>query len=217
MPPPSSTSTNEAASEAASATTAAPLAQASSASPAAAVSVPQSPPNPAPQSPPEAVEPQAVLAANILPGTSSQVQLMHRSLSQDPNGVGDATVELGKALQYFPNVKKAYRLGQIYVSRSKLDGNQVAITATLMLANTGVAAWPAQTNMRLVLGSGLGLYNLHVGQAVPPGVHIDLTLQLEIPEAGKGEGHSFSRSVWVMEALGEPFGPLLVLEVTWVD
>lgn len=158
---------------------------------------------------------QAFLVASVLPSTS-KLHLHHRSLSQDVSTIGDATAELAQALQHLPNVRGAHRLGKVYISQKDLDGGQVALTASLEIGNTGTITWPASTALRLVLGSGLGVYNLQVGQEVPPGLHIELTLQLEVPNQGQGTGESLSRSVWVLEAFDDPFGPLLVLDVHWV-
>ncbi|CAE7577392.1 unnamed protein product [Symbiodinium natans] len=63
----------------------------------------------------------------------------------------------------------------------------------------------------------LDLLARELGQAVMPGAQVELSLQLEVPKRGEGDGSDFARHVWVLaDANNEPFGPLLVAEVVWL-
>jgi len=116
----------------------------------------------------------------------------------------------------FPKISKmGWRFASVWVSRAQLNKQQAVVSASLSLGNSGAITWPPETAMRLILGAGMGFTGLSLGQPVMPGANIDMTLQLEVPNLGHGDGSAFTRSVWVLEANGEPFGPLLVAEVNW--
>lgn len=159
-----------------------------------------------------------VLGAKVISGVS-HTHLWHQALSQDTTALGpakDATMKASlKAVgSNFPKVTEAYRFLQLDVSRALLDGRQVALQVTLQVLNVGVSTWPERTSLKLIHGVGMGLPSLMVGQKVLPGQHIDLSLQLEVPNRGHGDGNDLMRNMWVLVGRNdEPFGPLLVAEI----
>eukprot|EP00930_Biecheleria_cincta_P018055 TRINITY_DN14188_c0_g1_i2.p1 TRINITY_DN14188_c0_g1~~TRINITY_DN14188_c0_g1_i2.p1 ORF type:complete len:467 (+),score=75.74 TRINITY_DN14188_c0_g1_i2:74-1402(+) len=160
-------------------------------------------------------QPQVPLwAAHVIP-KSNKVELWHPALSQDLGAIGPVKADLGQAMTYFPKISKGWRFASVWVSRAQLNKQQAVISASLSLGNSGAITWPPETAMRLILGAGMGFTGLSLGQPVMPGANVDMTLQLEVPNLGHGDGSAFTRSVWVLEANGEPFGPLLVAEVNW--
>ncbi|CAE7868779.1 unnamed protein product [Symbiodinium microadriaticum] len=177
--------------------------------------VPTTPP--AAAAPAQPVSRQVPLWAAEVSTGSCRVELWHKALSQDLAATGMIEADLGKAMAFFPKVTKTFRFVQIFVTRSLLNNKQVALQANLNLANVGAAAWPPTTRLRLIHGAGMGLWGLELGQAVMPGAHVELALQLEVPKRGEGDGNDFARHVWVLaDSNNEPFGPLLVAEVAWL-
>lgn len=170
---------------------------------------------------PSKAEPSAGPAAGAVQVVSPQisadllgnavVQLHHPALSQDLSAPRDATTEMAAALAYFPYVTKAHRLGRLIVQREALQGGQAVATALIYVGNDGGVTWPAASRLRLVTGPDMGLYILPIETEVPPGAHVELSLQFVVksfdPEVKS------QRSGWVLENAGEPFGPLLLLEV----
>merc|ERR1719384_1851110 len=100
------------------------------------------------------------------------------------------------------------------MSDTPADGVALA-QSHVFVANVGSVTWPEGTTLRLVSGADFSLVELPIGQPVEPGSHAELTLQFRLPLQGESAGEAV-RSAWVLEAWGEPFGPLLLLEVTWV-
>eukprot|EP00931_Biecheleriopsis_adriatica_P056777 TRINITY_DN3366_c0_g1_i1.p1 TRINITY_DN3366_c0_g1~~TRINITY_DN3366_c0_g1_i1.p1 ORF type:complete len:523 (+),score=117.06 TRINITY_DN3366_c0_g1_i1:50-1570(+) len=155
-------------------------------------------------------------SAHVLP-KSGRIDLWHPALSQDVAAFGPMKADLGPAMQYFPKVsQQGWRFASVWVTRSALNNRQVALASSFSIGNNGAITWPASTTMRLILGPGMGFTGLTVGHAVMPGSNMELNIQLEVPKQGHGDGAGFSRSVWVLEANGEPFGPLLIAEFNWV-
>ena len=177
-------------------------------------------PTPTPMPPVHSPMPKPpVLGAKVISGVS-HTHLWHQALSQDARALGpakDATMKASlKAVgSNFPKVTEAYRFLQLDVSRALLDGRQVALQVTLQVLNVGVGTWPERTSLKLIHGVGMGLPSLMVGQKVLPGQHIDLSLQLEVPNRGRGDGNDLMRNMWVLVdgRSDEPFGPLLVAEI----
>lgn len=161
----------------------------------------------------------ALLGAQVVRG-SVRADLWHAALSQDAAMVGPALepamqASLKSVTRNFPKVSEAFKYTQLHVARDKLDGHQVALQVSLQVANSGVGTWPASTTLKLIHGLGMGLPSLVVGQKVLPGQHIELSLQLEVPNRGHGDGNPMMRNMWVLvdSRSDEPFGPLLVAEI----
>ncbi|CAJ1356181.1 unnamed protein product [Effrenium voratum] len=182
---------------------------------------PPPPPPPPPAKVPEAHRPMprpAMCGAEVVRG-SSHLDLWHPSLSQDVAAVGPVRElalqsTLKQVLSGFPNIGEVFRFCSLHVSRGKLDGQQVALQATMNVINSGVIQWPERTQLKLIHGLGMGLPSLLLWGHVLPGQHLELLLQLEVPNRGKGDGSDVMRNMWVLVdgRTDEPFGPLLVAE-----
>lgn len=126
---------------------------------------------------------------------------------------GDVTQQWGQALQDFPDVKGAYRLGRLIISQEAADCGAQSAFSRIVVCNDGSSPWPEASALRLVAGAGWSFHELGVG-ALAPGHAAELLLDVAVPATlaefpGAGE-----RSAWVLEdGTGRPFGPLLVLEV----
>mmetsp|Transcript_51470 Transcript_51470/g.130904 ORF Transcript_51470/g.130904 Transcript_51470/m.130904 type:complete len:589 (-) Transcript_51470:142-1908(-) len=148
--------------------------------------------------------------------SESHLELHHTALSEDASFPRDATADLGSVLDPFPGVHTAYRLGRLVARRTGSAEEHGVAIAQVFLGNDGLDMWPSSTMLRLISGSDLGLIELSVGE-VQSGAHVELTLQFKVPLASDVEDAEDSvRSAWVLEASGEPFGPLLLVEVRWV-
>ena len=98
----------------------------------------------------------------------------------------------------FPRMHRAFHFGRVV---RKTEGAALAIR--LCVANTGREAWPSSAGLRIAAGPPQGLAELRVG-SLGPGAVAELELQLRPESSG--------RSAWSLEADGEPFGPLLILD-----
>lgn len=115
----------------------------------------------------------------------------------------DVTCTFAQVLATFPAMGAAHLLGRIVATAP----GGIA-TISLSIANVGSSSWSSETRLQLAAGEGYGLQTLHVG-SVPPGVCVELVLQLLVSPAGAN-----TQSLWALEdGSGEPFGPMLVLEV----
>lgn len=138
-------------------------------------------------------------------------------LSEDQSVPRGFAPDLDFATEGFPNVRDSYRLGRLVLSRSEQQDNFALARARIYIANVGTVTWPADATLRLVSGADFSLVELPIGQPVEPASHAELTLQFRIPVQSAGADSADAvRSAWVLEAWGEPFGPLLLLEVTWI-
>jgi len=142
---------------------------------------------------------------------NASVELHHASVFADETAPRDATADLNLSLDSFPGVDLAFRLARLAVARVP-DGGEAPVTVDLYVGNDGATAWPDSTSLRLISGPDLGLNELPVG-AVAAGNHVELTLHFRIP---LDSDEPSVRSAWVLEAAGDPFGPLLLLEVDWM-
>lgn len=142
------------------------------------------------------------------------LDLRHASMGAEA-APGDVGGDLGAILSWFPTIQDAYSLGHLRVQRERLGDDTAEATCRLVIGNDGDDMWPASTKLQLVSGIDWGLVELHVGE-VRPGLHVELSLELRVAfsdEAGQSDHHS---SAWVLEADRQPFGPLLLLDVTWI-
>lgn len=143
-------------------------------------------------------------------------ELGHPLLSQCAGHGGDITDSWAKALEGFPAVPSIFCLGRLAVSPSDTTSGSLAtvpVTARCAVFNHGPCTWPEATALRIVAGDPLGLDHLPCG-GLPPKCGAELVLDLAVPTAGPGG--SGGRSAWVLtDGNGEPFGPILVVEVMW--
>lgn len=156
-------------------------------------------------------------SASILGDTT--LELLHEALSEDTTVSRGAAADLESLIEDYPYLQESYRLGRLEVNRRMLQDGDAPVLCSAHMLNDGQYVWPASTTLRLVSGLDFGLNELTIGQQVEPASVVELTLPLRIPadsEAVEGVDTTAVRSAWVLEAGGEPFGPLLILEVTWV-
>lgn len=174
---------------------------------------------------PEAsMEPKPVPTIEVSPSAailrSSPFELGHPLLAQCSEHGGDITSSWAKALEGFPTVSSIFSLGRLSVSPTCMvraaNGAPVALpmVARAVVFNNGLCTWPEATELRIVAGDPFGLHSLPCGN-LPPGCGAELVLDLAVPAAAApGTG---SRSAWVLtDGNGEPFGPVLVVEVVWM-
>jgi len=140
----------------------------------------------------------------------ASVELSHADASADfAEARGDVTDNFLHLLTNYPQIKQAYRLGRIAVQHSQLDATA---NVKAIITNSGSKAWPATSSLCLVHGPDLGFPEMPLG-AVPPGETVELCLDLKL---GSSEAPgSTSLSAWAMvdKVGGEPFGPLLLVEL----
>lgn len=113
-------------------------------------------------------------------------------------------------LENFPAVTSACCMGRVAVLQAAQEGHCLPAITSVIVQNSGQEAWPDGTSLRIVAGDPYGFDAMPVG-ALPPGHAAELTLDLAL-HVPSGSG---CRSCWVLvDSHGEPFGPLLCLEVT---
>lgn len=140
------------------------------------------------------IEPQAAFV-----GEASAEQVL--SVSFDSTSAGDVTVQWSSLLEQFPLMSQAYHLGCI--SKNSEDAR---ITLRLCLLNTGTAPWPSNTTFRIAAGDPCGSESIPVGEVAAGDVtEINLQLRFSIFQS--------PRSSWALEIDGQPFGPLLMLDL----
>jgi len=165
----------------------------------------------------EKPEPSMEAASSALVLWSNPFELGHPLLAQCEGHGGDVTSSWAQALEGFPAVPSIFCLGRIEVSPAaagcRPSSATLSVVARVAVFNDSPCTWPEETALRIVAGDCLGLPELHCG-GLPPGCGAELVLDLEVPaEATRGMG---GRSCWVLaDADGEPFGPVLVVEVMW--
>eukprot|EP00811_Abedinium_folium_P005914 NODE_15442_length_1050_cov_1.644637.p1 GENE.NODE_15442_length_1050_cov_1.644637~~NODE_15442_length_1050_cov_1.644637.p1 ORF type:complete len:231 (-),score=51.49 NODE_15442_length_1050_cov_1.644637:229-921(-) len=129
--------------------------------------------------------------------------------------------ELATIYRGFPGVSGAFRLARLaVVPRAPGTERSQGLPVFLKVAvvNGGDSVWPVGAALRCVAGDAFGLQILPVG-GLPAGAPAILTLDLML-ESGTADDeakrHHGVRTVWVLtDANGEPFGPLMMLEVFW--
>merc|ERR1711974_501152 len=117
--------------------------------------------------------------------------------------------------ELFPNIHSAYRLGRLLLHRAMLGSATATASCHLYIGNDGETAWANTTVLQHVSGADFGLRGLLVGE-VPPGSHVELNLRFQLLDDNELSAVEDLRSAWVLEAGGRPFGPLLLLELSWV-
>jgi len=140
----------------------------------------------------------------VLHGEPS-LELLSDSIALAPLETRDITHEWGPILSQFSSMKQAFLLGRVFLDRSA--SHPCVMAVHLVLGNDGNAAWPADTTLRIAAGNPLGCEEVTAGE-VPVGSVLDVTLKLDLPIDLEA-----NRSAWALECNGEPFGPMIILEV----
>jgi len=132
---------------------------------------------------------------------------------------GDVTAQWEQAFSEAPCVNSAFRLGRILVLPHMIHKEQsssLPAIVRVVVHNTSSSPWPDATTLRLVAGEAHNFDMMHLG-CVLPGHAADMTLDLNICMDSSNTSGCGCRSAWVLvDDLGCPFGPLLVLEVMWL-
>lgn len=149
---------------------------------------------------------------------AAMLQFNSPLLEVDQKFRGDVTHQWIEALVGFPRVNGAFCLGRVTVSLAHTDRARcdpfLGAGARVAIMNTGPEAWAAGTALRIVAGDAYGFDAMHIG-SVEAGCGADITLDLALPLLPTG--FVGQRSAWVLvDDKGDPFGPLLVLEVVWM-
>lgn len=132
------------------------------------------------------------------------LELHSAALELNTTAATDVTHEWNAVLSQFPSMTQAVLLGRVV---RKVGGSQAVMLARVSIANDGTVPWPAATNLRIAAGDALGCEVIPAGE-VPSGGVLEAVLKLDIPE-----GPGANRSAWALESQGEPFGPMLILEI----
>lgn len=146
----------------------------------------------------------------LLPGNDSVTECKGHRM--------DVTECWFEALKGFPRVTNAFCLGRIMVqSATRTQCINLSASMRFAVRNDGLATWPAATALHIVAGNAYGCDVLEIGQ-IEKGHGADMLLGLNLhADGGSIEKGSGKRSAWVLvDSGGEPFGPLIVLEVIWV-
>lgn len=117
------------------------------------------------------------------------------------SSAGDVTSQWASLLAQFPLMSRAYHFG--CVSKNSEDAH---ITLRFCLLNNGSAPWPSNTAFRIAAGDPCGSESIHVGE-VAAGDVTEIKLQLSLSSTQS------PRSSWALEIDGQPFGPLLTLDL----
>jgi len=146
-------------------------------------------------------------SAKVIDGSMAFVNSAHAIIDL-ADARGDVTDEFSGLLSQYSEVKQAFRLGRLAVHHGEPEAGAVA---TVVVTNTGSSDWPKVSELRVVAGPAYGLTELPLGP-VPAGDTVEMLMDFSF---GPGEAGEAALSAWAMiDAHGQPFGPLLVLEVT---
>jgi len=120
----------------------------------------------------------------------------------------DVTEEFAGLISQYPNVNQAYRLGCLAVLHGEPG---VSAVGKVIVTNDGALPWPECSALRAVSGPAYAFPELPLGP-VAAGDTVELVLDLSF---GPGEPGGSAISAWAMvDEQGQPFGPLLLLEVS---
>lgn len=123
---------------------------------------------------------------------------------------GDVSSEFAGLISQYADVNQAFRLGHLSIVHGEAA---VGALAKVIITNDGGSAWPDSTTLRAVAGPEYGFPELYLG-SVPAGDTVEISLDLTFGPAHAGEA---ALSGWAMtDESGQPFGPLLLLEVSRV-
>jgi len=133
------------------------------------------------------------------------VEIHSDAISLAPLETRNITDEWRPILSQFNSMKQAFLLGRVFLDSGASHSSVMAVH--FALGNDGTASWPANTTLRIAAGNSLGCEQVNAGE-VPVGSVLEVTLKLDLPS-----GIDANRSAWALESNGEPFGPMLILEV----
>jgi hypothetical protein len=120
---------------------------------------------------------------------------------------GDVTAEFGALLRNYPLLKQAFRFGRLLVHHGLPSSTAVV---NVFVTNDGTEPWPETTALQIVSGPNLELPYVPLGP-VSPGETAQFVMDLTI---GPGDAGEAALSAWAMvDAQGQPFGPVMLLEV----
>merc|ERR1712137_213345 len=138
-------------------------------------------------------------------------------LSESEGYAGDVTACWEEVLKGFPSVNGVYCLGHLVVpprAPGLLSSCHLPAVLHAIVYNDGDSAWPEGTALRIVAGKSYGFDCMHIGM-LPPGYAADLNIDVRVQSESLTKGGGV-RSAWVLtDNEGQPFGPLLALEVMW--
>lgn len=144
----------------------------------------------------------ASLSASLM-GIPS-VEVHSSAIQVDVSVAGDVSSAWMPILSQFPLLTTAVLLGHVACDSSS---GPAEMLVHLSLVNDSCVPWPAETNLRIAAGDPFGCEVITVGE-IPSGDVFQTVMKLNIPHAGGP-----SRSAWALESHGEPFGPMLILEL----
>jgi len=133
------------------------------------------------------------------------VEIHSDAISLMPLETRDITDEWQPILSQFNGMKQAFLLARVFLDSGASHPSVMAVH--FALGNDGSVSWPANTTLRIAAGNPLGCELVNAGE-VPTGSVLEVTLKLDLPS-----GIDANRSAWALESNGEPFGPMLILEV----
>jgi len=166
---------------------------------------------------PKVPEAQEEDKAEIGPEKSAKVLQAVMTFGNTEQGVfdlaearGDVTQEFAGLLSQYPQVNQAFRLGRLAIFHGEPDASSMV---KVIITNNGTLSWPEVSALRAVSGPAYGFPELALG-AVPPGETVELVMDLAF---GLWQAGAAECSGWAMiDEHGQPYGPLLLLEVTRV-
>jgi len=138
-------------------------------------------------------------------GGEPAIELHSGAIALAPLESRDITDEWRPILSQFNLMKQAFLLGRVFVDSGASHPGVMIVH--LGLVNDGTTSWPANTTLRIAAGNSLGCEQVAAGE-VPVGSVLEVTLKLDLPS-----DIDANRSAWALESNGEPFGPMLILEV----
>merc|ERR1712070_401486 len=133
------------------------------------------------------------------------VEIHSGAIALAPLETRDITDEWRPVLSQFGSMKQAFLLGRVFLDADA--SHPGVMTIHFGIGNDGTTSWPANTTLRIAAGNPLGCEQVSAGE-VPVGSVLEVTLKLDLPS-----GMDANRSAWALETNGEPFGPMLILEV----
>lgn len=149
-------------------------------------------------------------SAKALSGTMAFGEAAREAVFDLAEARGDVTEEMADFISQYQNVDQAYRLGRLAIFQNEENASAIA---KVVITNDGALPWPEASAIRSVAGPAYGFPEMELG-AVPVGETVEFALDFSF---GAGQGGDGALSAWAMiDEDGQPFGPLLLLEVSRV-
>lgn len=152
-----------------------------------------------------------------LPGQPPRAKILHCQMSFGDSAEavldvvearGDVSKELAEFISQYPQVNQAFCLGSLAIVPGHANTSALA---KVVVTNDGDCPWPEICAIRVVAGPAFNFPELQLG-AVPAGETVELVMDFTFGDEDLGD---YQRSVWAMvDENGQPFGPLMFLEVT---